>query len=150
MQTIIDNLKTVLQGLTWTVTGASATASFSNVYTARIYSSVVNTPYACIDESENGLQTEKIATRGANGNTIYQRNQTISIYIIAFPTDVVTIEESTKRIRFATEIVENKIKDGTILTTLGVGWNYTGWSSIENEQNQIIGRKLDLTIINTL
>lgn len=150
MQEIIETIATELENITWTVGTLDEDASFSVVHRARIYSDIENTPYACVDESDNGANVSKIATRGPAGDTVYQKNQIVSIYIISYANDILTVEESTKRLRYATAAVEGYLKDGTKLKDIGASWQYTGWNSIENEQAQLIGRKLDITLINTV
>lgn len=150
MDTIIETIATELESLTWNVGALISTANFSKVYRARVYGDINNTPYACVDESENGANTSKVATRGGNGSTVYQKNQAVSIYIISYANDILTVEESTKRLRYATEAVETYLINGIKLKDVATGWNYTGWNAIENEQAQLIGRKMDIILINTV
>lgn len=146
---VIVPLQAELEDLEWTIPGNAVASSFSIVKTARTFGGAEDSPYCCIDDSDNTPDVRKVATRSVNGDTVYQESQVVSIYVLAQVLEQITVEEATKRVRYATKAVAEFLKQGSVIGALTgvIGWNYLGWESVYEQEVEVIGRKLNLVII---
>jgi hypothetical protein len=153
IEDIIQNLKTELASLTWQPSGnVSATSFVGGVFTAPYITEALDSPW-CFITDEPSPQITKRGTRGAQGDTLYQKDQGIGIYICArYGDEVVSIEEAYKRVRYAVEAVEGVLKSGVKLTTIGVtgGWNYLGWTNADQNASNALVRRLTLVVTDTV
>lgn len=151
VENIIQALKTKALTLSWTPTGNATATTFQAVYTAPVIGQVVGSPWLYIVDEAPSIT--KIATRGANGDMVYSKNQPITLNIcIQYDVDSVKLSESLARMRYATECLEtNILRSGVYLSTLNAkGWNYEGWTQTFRSEDNVIIRSLRLILQDTV
>lgn len=150
IQDVIDNLVTDLKALTWQPVGNTGVTSFvGGVYSAPHIDGTNGSPWAFIIDTTSN-QVGK-ASRGINGDTSYRMEYQIQINLCITRGNTDN-EENYRRLRYATEAVENYIKGEANLFNAGFtqGWNYTGWNRFNIDDTNIEGRQLNLINLFTI
>lgn len=148
--TVIGNLKTYLEGLSWTSASGTGTTSFSSVYT---YDNIINDdgyPYIIINDS--GETSESLDNQTLMGDV------TISLIVatrwdgIDAQDDNERMEEGALRIREATDALKTNLSLNSLQTTLGVDWSME-WSYGDIElvsESNLLRRTFTLIIKETI
>jgi len=139
IQTVLDNLKTQLEGLTWTPSGNTGPTSLSEVNTYPKFSGAIGSPWCNLLDEPSSAEWFT--------NKSHQKRTIVQIHVCSDFAEIGE-EEAYKRTRYAYEAIEDMLVDDTIMTAaVGDGYTYQGWEDTSIEQSTMIIRTMTISIL---
>jgi len=120
--TVMKNLETYLEGLSWTSDDGTGTTSFKGVYTFPKFSGVDGYPFVVIlDEIGTG---ESIANMLLEYDTTIVLSICVNFSIIDKQDTDLKKEEALLRLREAWDYLKTQLFKQATMSTLGIDWSY--------------------------
>lgn len=118
--TVISNLKTYIQGLSWTSDSGTGTTSFNGVFTYPNWENTVGYPYVVIlDDSGSGISIDNY---GIEFTTQISIHVCVNYATIDKQDEDLQREEAMIRLRESWDYLKTKLFDITTMNTIGAEW----------------------------
>jgi len=146
--TVVSNLKTYLEGLSWTSTSGTGTTTFSAVYTYDNFSHVGGNPFAVIRDEMNVSST-------LNSNKYVEMATEITVYVCVnwsivkdTQSDDEKREEAMVRLREASDYLKTQLIKETTESTLGVDFiSEVSYTADIIEETDVFARAFRFSLI---